>query len=481
MHRLAPTTIAVVIVAAGLIVTSTLANAMVVDLTGNNNKGRINHAEFDWTPEQPTGTGEIQSFLRVQSDPTEEGYNTSGGTPFDDKSGPWTHDIRVSDLEASIVTIGEIQYYKLLLDVNEPGGEKSLISMDRLEFYTSDVGGQTTTDISSLGVLRWSLDGAGDSYVLLDAGRNHGSGSGDMYAYIPVANFADALSTDFVYMYVRFGDQVGASSAGGFEEWSIALSDDPVNISTRLSVLAGDNVAIAGFIITGTVPKKVLVRGLGPSLASADVVGFLTDPTLELRAGSTIISSNDDWRSAQEAEIQATTIPPSDDRESAIVATLDPGAYTAILAGQSGGTGVGLVEIYDLDQQAQSKLANISTRGFVNSGDNVMIGGFIIGGISGGSSKMVVRAIGPSLTALGVAGALQDPSLEIHDSDGAVIASNDNWQDTQASEIEAAGLSPTDDRESAVVIVLPSGGYTTIARGVNNTVGVGLVEAYNVP
>ena len=117
----------------------------------------------------------------------------------------------------------------------------------------------------------------------------------------------------------------------------------------------------------------------------------------------------------------------------------------------------------------------------MNSGDNLMIGGFIIGGITGGSSKIVVRAIGPSLTALGVAGALQDPSLEIHDSDGAVIASNDNWQDTQASEIEAAGLTPTDDRESAIVIVLPSGSYTTIARGVNNTVGVGLVEAYNVP
>jgi len=302
-----------------------------------------------------------------------------------------------------------------------------------------------------------------------------------MYAYIPVANFADALSTDFVYMYVRFGDQVDASSAGGFEEWSIGLTDEPLNISTRVNVLAGDNVAIAGFIITGTNPKNVLVRGIGPSLASANVLDPMADPTLELHSGNTLINANDNWKDTQQEEIEATTIPPSDDRESAILATLNPGAYTAILAGKSGGTGLGLVEIYDLDQQAQSKLANISTRGFVNSGDNVMIGGFIIGGISGGSSKMVVRAIGPSLTALGVAGALQDPSLEIHDSDGAVIASNDNWQDTQASEIEAAGLTPTDDRESAIVIVLPSGGYTTIARGVNNTVGVGLVEAYNVP
>jgi hypothetical protein len=472
---------AAAMIATGLIVTATLAHATVVDLTGTNTTGRINHAQFDWTAEQPTGTGSIQSFLRVQADPTEEGYNTSGGTPFDDKSGPWTHDIRVSDLEASIVTIGKFQYYTLLLDVNEPGGDKSLISMDRLEFYTSDVGGQTTTDISSLGVLRWSLDGAGDSYVLLDAARNSGSGSGDMYAYIPVTSFAGALPTDFVYMYVRFGDQVGASSAGGFEEWSVGSSNEPINISTRLNVLAGDNVAIAGFIVTGTSPKKVLVRGMGPSLASANVVGFLTDPTLELHAGSTITASNDDWRDTQEAEIQATTIPPSDDRESAIVATLNPGAYTAILAGKNSGTGIGLVEIYDLDQPAQSKVANISARGFVNTGDNVMIGGFIVGGPSAGSAKMVVRAIGPSLTALDVAGALQDPFLEIHDSSGTMIASNNDWGDTQATEIAATGLAPSDYRESAVLLTLPGGAYTTIVSGRNGTVGVGLVEAYNVP
>ena len=149
--------------------------------------------------------------------------------------------------------------------------------------------------------------------------------------------------------------------------------------------------------------------------------------------------------------------------------------------GKNSATGVGLVEIYDLDQSAQSKLANISTRGFVNTGDNVMIGGLIIGGTSGNGAKIVVRAIGPSLTALGVAGALQDPFLEIHDSSGTILASNDNWRDSQSSDIEAAGLTPTDDRESAIVITLPSGAYTTIVRGTNDTVGVGLVEAYNVP
>lgn len=209
------------ILTAGLAIVSATANASVVDLTGNNNTGRINHAEFDWTPEQPTGTGVIQPFLRVQAKMTEQGYNTSGGTPFDDKAGPWTHNIQLSDLEGSIVIIGKFAYYQLLLDVNEPNGRKSLISLDRLEFYTSQTPNLTTEDVTSLGILRWSLDGQEDSYVLLDAGRNHGSGSGDMYAYIPVAAFAGAQSTDYVYMFTRFGDQVGAATGGGFEEWSI--------------------------------------------------------------------------------------------------------------------------------------------------------------------------------------------------------------------------------------------------------------------
>ena len=221
MLNLTSTKFATSLVAAGLALIPALGRASVVDLTGTNNTGRINHAEFDWTPEQPTGTGYIQSFLRTQANSSEQGYNTSGGIPFDDKAGPWTHDIRLSDLEASIVTVGRFQYYRLLLDVNEPGGSKSYVTLDRLEFYTSDVGGKTTTDVSSLGVLRWSLDGAGDSWIILDAARNHGSGSGDMYAYIPVQAFKGALSTDFVYMYVQFGTTAGGTTEGGFEEWSI--------------------------------------------------------------------------------------------------------------------------------------------------------------------------------------------------------------------------------------------------------------------
>jgi len=195
----------------------------VVDLTGNNNSGTTNGAQFRWTPGQPTGTGVIEPFVRIQADGTEQGYNTSGGTPFDEKPGTWTHDIQFSDLQTTTVTIKGTAYFQILLDVNEPGGSKSLISLDRLEFYTSPIGSQTTTDLSQLGTLRWSLDGAEDSYVLLDASRNSGSGSGDMFAYVPVSAFAGVSDTDFIYMYSRFGDQAAAdgTTEGGFEEWSL--------------------------------------------------------------------------------------------------------------------------------------------------------------------------------------------------------------------------------------------------------------------
>ena len=202
-----------------------------------------------------------------------------------------------------------------------------------------------------------------------------------------------------------------------------------LNISTRMRVLTGDKVLIGGFIITGTDLKRVLIRGIGPSLNGVGVT--LADPTLELHQGSTTVATNDNWKlrpdgTSQQADIEATTIPPANDLESAILVTLSPGAYTAILAGKNGGTGVGLVEVYDLGQGANSQLANISTRGFVDTGDNVMIGGLIVGGGSGGgTARVMVRALGPSVP---VAGALGDPTLELHDGSGTLVASNDNWK-----------------------------------------------------
>jgi hypothetical protein len=253
-----------------------------------------------------------------------------------------------------------------------------------------------------------------------------------------------------------------------------------------MRVLTGEQVLIAGFIVTGTDPKEVLMRGIGPSLNGVGVT--LSDPTLELHQGSTMVATNDNWKindqtgQSQEAEIRATTIAPANDLESAILATLSPGAYTAILAGKNGGTGVGLVEVYDLAQGANSKLANISTRGFVDTGNNVMIGGLIVGGTGGGPARVLVRALGPSIP---VAGAMADPTLELHDGSGTTLATNDNWKTrpdgtSQQAEIEATTIPPTNDLESALVQMLPPGNYTAIVQGKNSTTGVGLVEAYNL-
>jgi hypothetical protein len=255
-----------------------------------------------------------------------------------------------------------------------------------------------------------------------------------------------------------------------------------LNISTRLPVLTGENVLIGGFIVTGNVPKQVIIRGLGPSLGAVGVSGALADPTLELHDGTgAMIAFNDNWKDSQANEIANTGIPPSDDLESAIVAVLDPGAYTAILAGKDNGTGIGIVEAFDLDQSVPTRLANISTRGFVNTGDNILICGFIIGPDAGSMPHVIIRAIGPSLGAAGVQGALQDPVLELHDGNGATIGSDDDWKESQQAEIEATGVAPTDDRESAIVARLAPGNYTGVMRGKGDTTGVGVVEVYNIP
>lgn len=255
------------------------------------------------------------------------------------------------------------------------------------------------------------------------------------------------------------------------------------NISTRLRVETGDDVLIGGFIVTGTQPKKVLLRAIGPSLP---VGGTLGDPFLELHDGTgSLIFANDNWKDAQQAQIEATTIPPNNDLESAIVATLpaNRSAYTAVVRGVNNGTGVGLVEVYDLDRSVDSKLANISTRGLVQTGDDVMIGGFIVGGgTGGGNAKVIVRALGPSLPATN---ALGDPTLELHDGSGAIIATNDNWKtrpdgSSQQAEIEATTIPPTNELESAIVANLAPGNYTAIVRGAGQTTGVGLVEVFHL-
>jgi len=290
---------------------------------------------------------------------------------------------------------------------------------------------------------------------------------------------SEGLSTDQRGM-PRTADQPNISNASGGDGTDIGAFELSVvattlgNISTRLLVGTGDNVLIGGFIVTGTQPKKVILRAIGPSLS---LPGAMADPTLELHDSTqAILATNDNWQDSPDKQaIIDSTIPPTNDNESAIVMTLDPGAYTAIVQGAKGGTGVALVEIYDLDQAVDSKLGNISTRGLVQTNDDVMIGGFIVLGTEPASS--IIRAIGPSLP---LAETLADPTLELHDSNGAIISSNDNWKDTQEAEIEAAGLAPTDDFESAIAATLMPGAYTAVVRGNSNTTGLALVEAYQL-
>jgi type VI secretion system secreted protein VgrG len=252
-----------------------------------------------------------------------------------------------------------------------------------------------------------------------------------------------------------------------------------LNISTRLNVQTGDNVAIAGFIITGNASKKVIVRGIGPSIVG--LTPLLADPVLELHGASgALITGNDNWKDTQEAEIIASTISPTNALESAIVATLPPDAYTAILSGKNGTTGIGLVEMYDLDAASDSKLANLSTRGFVQTGNDVMIGGFIFGDGTA-SENVLIRGIGPSLP--GIANVLADPTLKLYDGNGTLLMFDDNWQDDalQAAAIAATGIPPQNALESAIVATLPPGVYTAIVSGNNGGTGVALVEVYHLP
>ena len=258
-----------------------------------------------------------------------------------------------------------------------------------------------------------------------------------------------------------------------------------LNIATRLRVQTGDNVLIGGFIISGTEPKKVMVRGIGPSLANFGISDPLANPTLEVHDSASTLATNDDWKlrpdgSSQQAEIEATMLAPTNDLESAIVRTLPGGnaGYTAVLRGRENGTGIGVVEVYDLDVGADSRLVNISTRGLVESGDNVLIGGIIA---SKGMTKVVVRAIGPTLANFGITNPLLDPTLELFDDSGTSVAINDDWQTSQKSEIEEALLTPNDARESAILGALRPGNYTAVVRGKNGATGIAVVEAYNIP
>ena len=269
------------------------------------------------------------------------------------------------------------------------------------------------------------------------------------------------------------------------------LASQLLNVSTRASVQTGEGVTIAGFIITGTDSKGVVVRGLGPTLGQPpfNITGVLGDPFLSLRdSGGNVIWNNNNWKDSQQTQIQnlgsacaGSPCPPPNDLESAILQILPPGRYSAILSDKNGTTGVGLVEVYDVSTGVFAELTNVSTRAFVGTDQNVAIGGFITSG-GNGSAQILVRGLGPTLAQppFNVTGVLADPFLSLRDVNGTVLWNNNDWKDSQQAQIQATGMAPPNDLESAIVRTVAPGTYTAILSGRNGTTGIGLVEVYKL-
>ncbi len=322
--------------------------------------------------------------------------------------------------------------------------------------------------------------------------RLNTNGSVDL-TFDPGAGCVGQLTNDATQVRSIALQQFGrVLAAGVFTRYDNQLRDNVVrlfdgaalfqNLSARAHVFTGERILIAGFIIGGTENKTVLIRGMGPSLASFGVPALLADPTLSLfdHTGA-LIAANDNWKATQPAQIQATGLAPPNDLEAAILVTLSPGAYTAFLQGKAMTTGIGLAEVYDVDPNANAQPTNLSARAFVGTGNDVLIGGTIIGGNAGSLLRVLVRALGPSLASFGVATPLADPTLSLRDANGNVIANNDNWKDSQQADIAATGKAPPNDHESAILALLAPGNYTAIVAGKNGTTGVALMEFYSLP
>jgi uncharacterized delta-60 repeat protein len=322
--------------------------------------------------------------------------------------------------------------------------------------------------------------------------RLNTSGSVDL-TFDPGAGCVGSLTNDATQVHSIALQQFGRVLAGGiFTSYDNQLRDNIVrlfdnaasfqNLSARAHVFTGQRILIAGFIIEGSENKTLLLRGIGPSLAPFGVPAPLADPTLSLfdHTGA-LIATNDNWKATQQAQIQATGLAPPNDLEAAILVTLSPGAYTTILQGKAMATGIALAQVYDVGPNANGQATNLSARAFVGTGNDVLIGGTIIGGNAGSLLRVLVRALGPSLASAGVATPLADPTLSLRDANGNVIANNDNWKDSQQADIAATGKAPPNDHESAILALLAPGNYTAIVAGKNGTTGVALMEFYNLP
>jgi uncharacterized delta-60 repeat protein len=322
--------------------------------------------------------------------------------------------------------------------------------------------------------------------------RLNTNGSVDL-TFDPGAGCVGSLTNDATQVHSIALQQFGRILAGGiFTSYDNQLRDNIVrlfdnaasfqNLSARAHVFTGQRILIAGFIIEGSENKTILLRGIGPSLAAFGVITPLADPTLYLldHTGA-VIATNDNWKATQQAQIQATGLAPSNDLESAILANLPPGAYTALVQGKAMTTGIALAQVYDVDPNLNSRPTNLSARAFVGTGNDVLIGGTIIGGNPGSLLRVLVRALGPSLANAGVTTPLADPTLSLRDANGNVLASNDNWKDSQQAAIAATGKAPLNDHESAILALLAPGNYTAIVAGKNGTTGVALIEFYTLP
>jgi hypothetical protein len=375
------------------------------------------------------------------------------------------------DLNADGVTLNDtgdtdsgannLQNFPVLTSVSSSGGMTTIggtlnsaaNTMYRIEFFANDA-------IDPTGY------GEGQTYLGFKDVMTNGSGNvsfNTSVAQIGAQQRVTATATD---------------PDGNTSEFSGSIGQ-LLNISTRMEVLTGSSVLIGGFIISGTGNMQVLMRALGPTLTQFGVQGVLMDPMLELHDGTgALVTSNDNWKDTQQAAISATGLAPPNDLESAILHTFTPGNYTGIVRGKNNTTGIGLIEAYDITKSVAITLTNISTRGFVDTDQNVMIGGLISGN---GIVRVIIRALGPTLSQFGVTNVLADPTLELHDGNGTLLASNDNWKDTQQAEIQASGFAPPNDAESAIIAVRPASNSTAIVRGKNNTTGNALVECYILP
>jgi arylsulfate sulfotransferase len=367
-----------------------------------------------------------------------------------------------------------------------PGDQRTYASPRK---YSLDLVGKTATEVWNF-PMNQSVRSPFCGSCYEDAPKNYLIDYAFVNGGLPgVPTFAQLLGLDaagekvFYYQYPTMSCNTAYNSIPIHLESTKFPTVGPqaLNLSTRGLVSVGDNVLIGGFIVTGTEPKSMVLRALGPSLSGFGLSDVLRDPVLRVyNSSGTLIATNDNWQSdPNHFIVEANGLAPANLSESATAQTLAPGTYTVIVRGKDPTPGIGLVELYDLSPLSNSKLKNMSTRGSVGTLDNVLISGFIVGDVD--SATVVVRALGPSLAAYGVSGVLSDPTLTIYDSTGSVIASNDNWQDdTHAIAVQKNGLAPPNPSESALVLHLPAGAYTAIVRGANDGTGVGLAEVYTL-